>query len=1014
MACSHSERVLRLLDGPCDSDEERWLESHFAECIECRMELESSLRELRRSTPVIPEMTLPLELWQKLSKAWLAGKTDGVFGSVEDVRLGPPRVPDAIGALGPYDVFRELGHGGFGVVYLARDPQVNRDFAVKVIWPRLAEDDGYRNEFYEEARRSNEVKSPYVVSVIRIGRPPEFEHPCLVMEYVDGTSLREVIGEQTSEQRWVSCRRWAAVIQHVAEGLHALHEKGLLHRDIKAANILLDQQTGWPKLTDFGLALNIDRREASFLKHRAGTLPYMGPESFVSGGVGRRNVSDRRSDIYSLGIVLYECLVGERPFRGDSPETLRRQILHDSPVPPRERNEAVPRDLETITLKCLSKEPTERYATAEALASDLGRFLANQPIQAKPASPFRRVRLWCRRNPTGAALTALGGLTLLFLVIVPWVFLSEKEAMLRETERERDRAVRSNQQRFETLRFMANRIIEELPLSSENRAIREQLEEACLTRFREAIDDCDDVNDAYYADACAMYAYYAQSFSRLQEAREYYEKAIAAYERMAASGDYSSMENHARFHLNLANTCHGLGRKDEAFEHLSRSLTLWREIERRNPATGPRREVGELLSQRGHLKGLDEKWHESIEDYRDAEALFLRLLEKSPGDPHVLSNLAGLKRNMGNAWATLSKASQSEEYARNAKESYLDAIALCLRVVGPAARDKGFQDDLAEHYNVLAVHAKQAGDKAEAEEAYERALTIRRDLVERFPGDTACRVGLGRTLNNIGCFHLAFNDLAKAREAFREAIEQRERLVQLRPADPDFRSSLGNTYLMANDVEIQHGDLRAARALNDKSVNLAREAFRLAPSRAIYGTRLVTSLHDRGILLRKCGDGDGAVETFRSAIDVQAQLAEVFQGIPRIKADLAALHHIRGETLAETQHAQEATNELVEAARIWREVGGAAELHRAARCYSRCARLASMEENEAIRRQFVEQALVTLRQAVDAGLEDRAGLAEDDDFSEIRQEEGFQQLLKSSPAAATTESGVRREERSGG
>ena len=183
------------------------------------------------------------------------------------------RAAGSIGTLGPYDVVRELGRGGFGVVYLAHDPKVNRHFAIKVLWPCLAEDQRYLDRFYEEARKSNEVKSPYVVSVLRAGQPPEFQHPCLVMEYVAGKSLRETISQQTSEQRRHSFRESASIIQRVAEGLHALHGKGVVHRNVKSANILVEEQTGMPKLSDFGLALELLRPARAvpggYLRHAA-------------------------------------------------------------------------------------------------------------------------------------------------------------------------------------------------------------------------------------------------------------------------------------------------------------------------------------------------------------------------------------------------------------------------------------------------------------------------------------------------------------------------------------------------------------------------------------------------------------------------------------------------------------------------------------------------------------------------------------------------------------------------
>jgi eukaryotic-like serine/threonine-protein kinase len=267
--------------------------------------------------------------------------------------------------IGRYRIVRRLGQGGFGRVYLARDDDLDRHVAIKVPSPERVSGPDDVEEYQREARALARLDHPHIVPIHDVGRTED--GLCYVVsKYVEGSDL----AERNRQGRW-SLRQSAELVAVVAEALHHAHIRGLVHRDIKPANILIDPQ-GQPWVADFGLAL---REEDDDKKAKlAGTPAYMSPEQVR--GEGHR--IDGRSDIFSLGVVLYELLTGRRPFKGESHAEVLRQVVAAEPRPPRQIDDTIPKELERIVLKALSKRATERYTTARDLAEDLRHFLQTE------------------------------------------------------------------------------------------------------------------------------------------------------------------------------------------------------------------------------------------------------------------------------------------------------------------------------------------------------------------------------------------------------------------------------------------------------------------------------------------------------------------------------------------------------------------------------------------------------------------------------------------------------------
>jgi hypothetical protein len=295
--------------------------------------------------------------------------------------------------LGKFELQQELGIGSFGSVYRARDTELDRTVAIKV--PRAGSLASHQDvdRFLREARSAAQLKHPGIVSLYETGLTED--GTCyLVEEYILGATLADHL---TAGR--IGFHRAAELVAAVAEALHYAHEQGVIHRDIKPSNIMLDLE-GRPHLMDFGLAKR-DTGECTMTQEGQvlGTPAYMSPEQ----ARGESHHVDARTDIYSLGVILYELLTGERPFRGNR-RMLLLQLLEDEPRPPRRLNDKIPRDLETICLKAMAKAPARRYATAQEMAEDLRRYLNGEPIRARPIGGVERLGRWCRRNPVAASL----------------------------------------------------------------------------------------------------------------------------------------------------------------------------------------------------------------------------------------------------------------------------------------------------------------------------------------------------------------------------------------------------------------------------------------------------------------------------------------------------------------------------------------------------------------------------------------------------------------------------------
>jgi eukaryotic-like serine/threonine-protein kinase len=374
--------------------------------------------------------------WQKMCR--LRADLDALFPTPPAPGASPPATPPegtALPQVPGHEVRGVLGRGGMGVVYRAWDLRLNRPVALKMLLAGAYADPADRARFQREAEAVAGLCHPNIVQVHDVGEVGG--RPYFTMEFVEGGDLAGRI--QGAPQ---PARQAAALVATLAEAVHAAHQSGIVHRDLKPSNVLLTKD-GTPKVTDFGLARRLEGDGGLTVSGTPmGTPSYMAPEQ----ARGDKRALGPATDVYALGAILYELLTGRPPFHAESGAATLQQVLADEPVPPARLNPRVPRDLTTICLKCLEKDPARRYRSAAALADDLRRFGRGEPILARPLGRLGRLVRWARRRPAEAALLAAGMLAALAAVGGGGWVIGQRTQTARAVRADLREAVRSQQQ----------------------------------------------------------------------------------------------------------------------------------------------------------------------------------------------------------------------------------------------------------------------------------------------------------------------------------------------------------------------------------------------------------------------------------------------------------------------------------------------------------------------------------------------------------------------------------------
>jgi serine/threonine protein kinase len=716
-------------------------------------------------------------------------------GPPADAEAGPAPVA---GCLGDYRLLREVGRGGMGIVYEAEQLSLGRRVALKVLPFAAALDARQLQRFKNEAQAAAQLHHTNIVPVYGVGSERGVHF--YAMQFIEGQNLASLIhdvrrlagrtaepvrpgpppppiGTATPPAAALSTegslrdpaffRTVARLGVQAAEALEHAHQLGVIHRDVKPANLLVDGRGNlW--VADFGLAHCHNGAGLTLTGDLVGTLRYMSPEQALATPAG----IDHRTDLYSLGVTLYELLTLEPAFAGRDRQELLRQIAFEEPRPPRQLNRAVPAELETIVLKATAKSPAERYATAQDLADDLRRFLEDRPIRARRPTLVQRLRRWSRRHRAVVLTAAAAAVVLGFMAFVALAVSYAYVSAERDQKDQALRQARANEEAAERQRRLA---------------------EANLRLARRAVDE--------------IYEQLADKFADQPQLefleREFWEKALGFYREFARQDSTDPAirlgTGEALWRVGLA--LYRLDRHAEAEEALTEAVARLRELVDRYPSEPEHRaKLAYAYFGLGLALAETRGSRQAEQAHRSAIAILEQLLEEHPGVPEYRKTLALAYTNLGK----MLRARPEE-----AEPAHRKAIRLCEELVAEFPQTPRFRGELVRsHYSLGMLRAK-SGRQEEAEAVLRGAIALYRQAADSLDASEH-RLVLPNLYIDLAQVQETLDRPRDAEASYREASVLCEKYVSDFPSIPVYRIKLSAAY--ANLVRLLERRDRAEEA----------------------------------------------------------------------------------------------------------------------------------------------------------------------------------------------------------
>jgi len=757
------------------------------------------------------------------------------------------------GSFGNYELLGEIGRGGMGIVYRARQRGADRIVALKVIrrdrleaLPRDTQANAI-DRFWHEAQAAARLEHDNIVTVYEVGEVDG--QPFFSMRYVEGRSLSDVIQEGPIENR-----RAAAYMEPVGRAVHEAHTRGILHRDLKPQNILVDTKTGRPLVADFGLAkLSEGGGELTRAGEVMGTPSYMSPEQARDSG----RVA-AATDIYALGATLYHMLTARPPFQAATPVETLRQVIDEEPAPARQLNPSIDRDLETICSKCLEKEPSRRYGSAALLADDLGRYLRGEPIRARPIGTIERTVRWCRRNPVVAALVASTFLFLVVALVGTTVGMVQASAAHREAEAARQQAEESFHQAREAVDNFYTRVSEDTLLNQPGmQPLRRDL---------------------------------------LADARRYYRKFLAQ-----RGDDPTIRDELAATHFREGCITEAIDSPQKALASYRRACQIRKQLVAERPDDPEHLQaLGNTLNAIGRALHRQGKLDEAREMHAQAVAIRTRLAQAAPQESEF-------KRALANSYMNIGLIQRDSGQCQQARRQFEKAQALRMEILRPAPDHLDTRRDLGKGYYNLAVLELADGNRAGARKNFEDAISVWEHLLRRDPKDLGNQYFLALCCRCLADLMLAdpnstSTDLESGLALYEKAIGPMESLALANPDVAQYQAELAGLHMNRGALQRALGRRPTALASFQQALVMLQKLVARYPGVPQYQADLAGLEMMLGDLKREQQDSPGAMASFKGAYDTLEALVKAHPRVPEYRRDFAVT--IREVALLQAQAGQ--------------------------------------------------------------------------------------------------------------
>ncbi len=819
--CS-TELLEQFLTGSLAAAEESTLHGHLRGCESCCRWLDShsdnpqlltwkqGLARLEESTPSGPALEHMLSVLR--------------FGYAEPVQgteprmpprpvLEPPAVTGDLGQIGPYRILAELGRGGMGIVYRGLDGGLGRTVAIKVLRPELA-DGPAQARLVREARLAARFRHEHAVGVHAVAQTPD-GLPYLVLEFVDGQSLSRLL----RERRRLEPAEAVDLLVPVADALASAHAAGLVHRDVKPSNILIERGSSRARLTDFGLA-RAETQKDTLTPDGAllGTPVYMSPEQAAA------RPTDARTDVYGLGVTLYEVLTGDVPFHG-TPLMVVRQLLQDEPRPPRRLHEGIPRDLETICLKAMAREPGRRYATAAALRDDLGRWRAGLPIHARPPGRLEQALRWGRRRPLVAALLltiALGVAGITWKGAEAVQLRQQAEASRDEAARQRQHAEQNLRQALDVVDAYLTRVSDNPTLKAGNfEPLRRELLLTARNFYAQFVAENPD-NPDLLAELGRAYGRLGLITAQLEsrgEALRYFEKMRDIFERL-----HREQSDNPRYQDQLAESCLQEGscyrvvnQTGKAREDYERCRALRTELVNAHPEdAGYRFGLTQLLLRLGNMHVfVTNSYDDADRTLREARQLYQGLPTGPDAPPEYRCGFADTLLLLGMLHGLIDEPGLQIEYCREAAAQFESLTRSC-------PEEASYLLGLLNSSSELGFGYLRLGRIDEAEKTWRHSLELGEQLRTQHPACSYYRHVVADGHYNLAV--LLFHERGR-REAAHSELEQT--LAVEEPLTLEYPDVGEYTFCVCNalrDLCNQYGEIGSAQSWGEAYANKVRAA----------------------------------------------------------------------------------------------------------------------------------------------------------------------------------------------